>query len=247
MIDLHQSEREQLRLGSLMKMLPKNRSTILEIGARHGFITRELVKHFDEVTALDLQTPEWRMDRVTPAAGDVRKLNFADNSFDCVLCTEVLEHVPGAEIAAAEIRRVTRHEALIGVPYREDRRLGQAKCSHCGTINPAWGHVNSFDERTLDRMFQGMRVSGREYVSSNRERTNALATWLIAMGGYRHGNYEQEEPCIHCGKKLEPPRAAPSTAKRLFTFAGSAVQRVQYRLNRPRPTWIHTLYRKEPA
>jgi SAM-dependent methyltransferase len=47
------------------------------------------------------------------------RLPFADASFDTVLCTQVLEHVDGIEVAAAEIARVLRPggHALVTVPF----------------------------------------------------------------------------------------------------------------------------------
>jgi SAM-dependent methyltransferase len=46
-------------------------------------------------------------------------LPYADGSFDTVLCTQVLEHVPDAELAMAEIARVLRPggHALVTVPF----------------------------------------------------------------------------------------------------------------------------------
>lgn len=46
-------------------------------------------------------------------------LPFPDNSFDTVLCTQVLEHVPNAELAMGEVARVLRPggHALVTVPF----------------------------------------------------------------------------------------------------------------------------------
>ncbi|HST63578.1 MAG TPA: class I SAM-dependent methyltransferase [Mycobacteriales bacterium] len=46
-------------------------------------------------------------------------LPFGDETFDTVLCTQVLEHVPDAELAMAEIARVLRPggHALVTVPF----------------------------------------------------------------------------------------------------------------------------------
>jgi SAM-dependent methyltransferase len=47
------------------------------------------------------------------------RLPYPDGSFDTVLCTQVLEHVPDAELAMAEIARVLRPggHALVTVPF----------------------------------------------------------------------------------------------------------------------------------
>ena len=47
---------------------------------------------------------------------DAESLPFADNSFDWVISSHVLEHVPDFEKALAEIRRVTTKKAIIAMP-----------------------------------------------------------------------------------------------------------------------------------
>lgn len=60
-------------------------------------------------------TPSEGIDVLTFAA----PLPFADNSFDTIVCTSVLEHVPNAESAAAEMARTLRPggRLLITVPF----------------------------------------------------------------------------------------------------------------------------------
>ena len=65
---------------------------------------------------------------------DVTQLTFEDMSFDALMSLEVLEHVPAVERACKEIARVARHEVVIGVPYKQDTRLGRTKCSNCGKV-----------------------------------------------------------------------------------------------------------------
>ena len=152
------SSAEQLRAEDLFELLPRDRNTILEIGARDGYHTRKLTEIFDAVTAVDLKKPRFEIPRVTPVEGDVTNLSFPDRSFDCVLCAEVLEHIPDVERAAREIARVARHEVLIGVPYKQDRRVGRLTCTSCGRINPPFGHVNTFDEQSVKNLFWDFEV-----------------------------------------------------------------------------------------
>jgi SAM-dependent methyltransferase len=46
-------------------------------------------------------------------AGDAMRLPFADETFDAILCTEVLEHLPDPEAAIAEFARVLRPDGLL--------------------------------------------------------------------------------------------------------------------------------------
>lgn len=235
---------EQMRLDRLMILMPKGVETVLEIGARHGAMTRRLVEICPDVTALDLKKPPFQIERVTTVKGDVQRLEFPDNSFECVVCTEVLEHVPDFAAAAREIARVASSHVLIGVPYRQDTRAGRMACIHCGEINPPFGHVNTFDENSLQRLFAGLHVSSIEYLSENRERTNWFSTWLQGLARYPYGTYHQEEPCIFCGGKLEKPNRL-SLIRRAAGALGLRLYQLQCQLNRPRPTWVLMLLEKE--
>jgi 2-polyprenyl-3-methyl-5-hydroxy-6-metoxy-1,4-benzoquinol methylase len=111
------SPAEIARTQDLLSIVPKNLSTVLDIGARDGHFSQLLTKHFESVTALDLTMPQFDLDRVRPVQGDVTKIQFPDDNFDVVFCVEVVDHVPALQKACSEIERVARH-AVIGVLYR---------------------------------------------------------------------------------------------------------------------------------
>ena len=48
--------------------------------------------------------------------GDIYKLDFSDNEFDLVICTEVLEHLEFPEKAVEELKRVSRKYIVFSVP-----------------------------------------------------------------------------------------------------------------------------------
>jgi ubiquinone/menaquinone biosynthesis C-methylase UbiE len=126
-------------LIKLIEFLPKGLKSVLEIGARSGSHSRLLTKYFESVTALDLECPNFKIDRVISVKGDATSLNFQDNAFDCVFCTEVLEHISDFEKACYEILRVAKQYLIIGVPYKQDIRVGRTTCLSCGLINPPLG------------------------------------------------------------------------------------------------------------
>ena len=227
-------------------MLPSEATIVLEIGARHGDITRRLAERFERVTALDLSMPKFTIAGVEAVAGNVEALQFSEDSFDCVVCTEVLEHVPNVAEAARELARVSRKYVFVGVPYRQDTRVGRTTCITCGKISPTYGHINSFDENRVKELFPGLRTVTLEYCSENTERTNALSAWLQDLGLNPYGTYEQQEPCIFCGSKLIRPGKA-SLARRVASASGARLYEFQRRFRKPLPTWILLLLQKVPA
>lgn len=226
-----------------MRILPQRGRSVLEIGARDGHITRLLANRYSKVTALDLEKPDFDIPGVESVQGDVTRLDFPDDCFDCVVCTEVLEHIVQVQRAADEISRVAECEIVVGVPYRQDVRLGRTTCRTCGKPNPPWGHVNSFDERSLAAYFPGFDVSSTSYVWTNRDGTNRVSTWLMDLAENPWGTYDQDEPCIHCGARLVRPDS-PSIPRRLLASTAHRLQRCQSNWTQPRANWIHMVLRK---
>src|ERR1044071_2576252 len=105
---------EKTRTADLLRLLPRGRRTVLDIGAREGHFARLMTERFEKVIALDINVPRFHFPRVAALAGDITSLPFESDSFDCVLCAEVLEHVPDLARACNEIVRVARHEIVIG-------------------------------------------------------------------------------------------------------------------------------------
>jgi hypothetical protein len=237
---------EQARIKDLLRIVPKGRSTILDIGARDGYVSKRLSVFFKSVTALDLEKPDFQFKNVIPVKGDVTRLDFDDCSFDVVLCVEVLEHIPLDHLSKAceEIKRVAKYEVVIGVPYRQDIRIGRTTCLSCGKKNPPWGHVNSFNENKLRKLFDGMMPIATSFVGQKKGRTNALSTFLMDLAGNPWGTYDQEEVCICCGNKLMPPLQKRTITQRIFSALSHYLNLIQRPFGITTPKWIHIVFKK---
>lgn len=97
----------------LAKFLEQNRpiGKILDIGSARSSYAKE---HFgsNNVITLDLEAP-------ADVIGDVMELPFQDNTFDCIICLETLEHVKDPFKAVKEIHRVlkTNGEFIGSAPF----------------------------------------------------------------------------------------------------------------------------------
>jgi len=91
---------------------------ILDVGSGAGQIAKHLLKYADptaRITCCDLSPEMLRRARSrlksslpTHVAADLSHLPFADESFDCVTCGYVLEHLPQARPGLAELSRVMK-------------------------------------------------------------------------------------------------------------------------------------------
>jgi hypothetical protein len=236
------SAAEQERIADLMRLVPRVRS-VLDVGARDGYLSRRLAEEIQSVVALDLTLPEAWHPNISCIAGDIRCLDVPDNFVECVLCAEVLEHIPGDGLvrACAEISRIAAEAIVIGVPYRQDLRLGRTKCAVCGGANPPWGHVNSFAKSDLTALFPGWHVAECSFVGRTRQRTNELSALLMDFAGNPYGTYHQEEHCLYCESAIGEP-AARKLLQKIATRAAWTLTRMQQHVTADRPKWVHVLF-----
>ena len=88
--------------------------SVLEIGVGNGLVGHVLRMLNIKVTTVDLDR------RLKPdVVADIRRLPFRANSFDTLLCAQVLEHLPYAEfpMALKELGRVVKKNAVITLPH----------------------------------------------------------------------------------------------------------------------------------
>jgi ubiquinone/menaquinone biosynthesis C-methylase UbiE len=89
-----------------------NRS-ILEIGAGAGWQAKELAENGFEVEAIDIEDSNYSEQRVWKVTDyDGRNIPFADNRFDIVFSSNVLEHIPHLEEALDETQRVLKPDGI---------------------------------------------------------------------------------------------------------------------------------------
>ncbi|HYF69238.1 MAG TPA: methyltransferase domain-containing protein [Ohtaekwangia sp.] len=88
-------------------------SRVLEIGTGNGIVKYALQKYGIGVDSIDID------EKLNPdIIGSVLAMPIAANSYDTILCCQVLEHLPYEQFVPAlkEIRRVTRKHLILSLP-----------------------------------------------------------------------------------------------------------------------------------
>jgi len=99
------------QLSGVFSLSPES---VLVIGKGDGLVVDFLKKEGIEVKTLDNDAA------LSPdILASVEQMPLADNSFDCVLCAEVLEHLPFQKFDTClwEIKRVVRKKVILSLPH----------------------------------------------------------------------------------------------------------------------------------
>ena len=93
--------------------------SLLDVGASTGFIDNYLSQSFAEVRGIDIDDKAidyaantFSSENLHFQVGDAMSIEFPDNSFDVVVCSQVYEHVPDARKMMDEIYRVLKPEGV---------------------------------------------------------------------------------------------------------------------------------------
>lgn len=147
----------------------------MEVGPGSGVYLPVLADVAGEVVALDAELAY--LDRLRPLAQDHPNIRFVhdditrasvnSNSFDLVLCTEVIEHIRDADAALAEMHRILRPggSLILSTPQRFSPLELTAKIAFLpGVIEVVrrvysepvleTGHINLMTRRTLRRRLE---------------------------------------------------------------------------------------------
>jgi SAM-dependent methyltransferase len=142
------------RLNALMKLIRPGEK-VLNIGIGAGIFEHLAIDRGVDVYSLDPNSATvaeiGRMHGLgeKARAGSAAAIPFEDNTFDAVVMSEVIEHIPVEELDSSlrEVCRILKTGGrLIGtVPAKEDLRKQMIVCPDCGHRFHRWGHVQSFD------------------------------------------------------------------------------------------------------
>ncbi len=98
---------------------------VLDAGCGEGSLSVMMALKGANVTGVDLSRPnideackyaEANGVTIPFAIGDLEQLPFADSSFDTVVCSHVLEHIPNFDKGLLELTRVARKKVIFAVP-----------------------------------------------------------------------------------------------------------------------------------
>jgi ubiquinone/menaquinone biosynthesis C-methylase UbiE len=146
----------------VISKIPRDANSILDVGCGSGWVAKEFLPKGKQVYSLDISVTNpsivrklYPNEKHFGVAADSFYLPFSNDSFDCVIASEIIEHVFDPAGFIKELFRVVKKggDLIITTPYKE--KIIYYLCIHCNQKTPANAHIHSFDEMKLESLYSG--------------------------------------------------------------------------------------------
>lgn len=158
------SLREISLAENILNEFPSSFETIIDIGCGDGYVLHCIEKKYRNKKLYGLDLSEGRIKTTctnVPTThlirSDVHHLPFPDNSFDVVICSELLEHIEEYTKTIDELIRISKKTVILTVP--NELRLVPIICPKCKTKHFLDGHITFFTEKKLKGLLAERRDS----------------------------------------------------------------------------------------
>ncbi|MHA2101075.1 MAG: class I SAM-dependent methyltransferase [Candidatus Kariarchaeaceae archaeon] len=170
----------------VISKVSKNVKSILDVGCGSGWVAKHFAPKGVQVNSLDVSVVNpakalklYPSNNHNGVVADSFQLPFTDGSIDCVIASEIIEHVVAPTDFVKELFRVVKKggELIITTPYKE--KIIYYLCVHCNEKTPANAHLHSFDEKKLELLYSDEDLNEFKYETFGNKLLIFLRTYTI--------------------------------------------------------------------
>ena len=161
---------------TIISEVPKNTASILDVGCGKAWVAQYFCPKEVRVCSMDISTvnPKRAVERYPydnhfGVVADAYHLPFREGAFDCIIASEIIEHVPDPGIFIGSLLRVLRPggKLIITTPYNEN--IQYYLCIHCNRPTPQHAHIHSFTMKKMLALTPMEQVASRHiYTFGNK-------------------------------------------------------------------------------
>ena len=159
---------------SIIKEITDEMSLILDIGCGNGWASKKLIPSGKKVISMDISSDnpvkavrEVPHENHAGLIADAYNIPLKENSVDCIIASEILEHVPDPMTMITGMIKLLKHKGklIITVPYNE--KIEYNLCVHCNRPTPRFAHLHSFNENNIVRFIpeKGITWKSKRFIN----------------------------------------------------------------------------------
>ncbi len=147
-----------------------NEGRILDVGCGKAWVAGLFCPKGFEVVSMDISLRNTsKALKLHPhknhaaVVADVFSLPFAQNSFDYIIASEIIEHVQDPQLFTEKLIYALKPggKLIVTTPYKE--KLQYSLCIHCNKPTPMHAHIHSFNEKILTTLYKGSDLKSVHY------------------------------------------------------------------------------------
>lgn len=197
---VHKEENRRLH-QQILGQIPENAETILDVGCGGAWLAGSLIPKGKKVISMDISTtnPVRAVEVIASPnhfglVADVYGLPLKEASVDCIIASEIIEHVKDPELFMACLFNVLKPGGtlIITTPFNET--LQYSLCIHCNKLTPHNAHIHSFTEEKIKGLAPKLAQSLRTKTFNSKVLVNLqlhlllkslpFSLWRIADGTF---------------------------------------------------------------
>ena len=141
---------------SIISEISNDLSIILDVGCGNGWVSKKLIPLGKKVISMDISSintinaiREVQHKNHAGLIADVYNIPLKESSIDCIIASEIMEHVQDPETFIISLIKLLKHNGklIITTPYNE--KIEYYLCVHCNRPTPKSAHLHSFNEDNI--------------------------------------------------------------------------------------------------
>lgn len=173
----------------IVSRIPGNAKIILDVGCGNGWLSSNYQKDNNHIISMDISLKnvmESLKNQSHPnhegMVADVYHLPIKENSIDCIVASEVMEHTIDPKKFIAELIRILKvgGRLIITTPY--DEKIPNYLCVHCNKLTPMNAHLHSFNEENIGQLIPD-DISNWSFEKFNNKYLIKLRIYLLIKIG----------------------------------------------------------------
>ena len=209
-----------------------------------------IINRVDSPNKMGLDISAFALARVNAPTvlGSASDMPFQDMSYEVVIASELLEHIPEEEYhrSLQEIARVASKWIVVTVPNRENLKAGRTRCPKCGSIYQASLHLRSYNKESLGCLFPGFTLTECMEIGDTYRPLSFLELFVRQRVLHQWTPYENTF-CPSCGTHHNgsKDRSNKQDGKEKSRLVKALLWLPKKVLNRRKRIWIAALYCQE--
>lgn len=145
---------------NILSEIPANTNWILDVGCGGGWLAKSMTGKQRNVISMDISdiNPVKAVKNFPSAnhfglVGDVLELPIKADSVDCIIASEIIEHIVDPKQFLQQLYNVLRPGGKLIITTPHNELIRTSLCIHCNHLTPHNAHLHSFTEQSVTRFF----------------------------------------------------------------------------------------------